>query len=122
MRRRAALGALAGWALSSMANCRPERGQTRTPPGTTRIVLKYQPLGESNAFDRLLRSFEREHPNVVVAAEALPTSSDVAHQFFLTALEGQARDFDVFIVDVVWVAEFARAGWLLDLSPFIGPA
>ncbi|MET0595834.1 MAG: ABC transporter substrate-binding protein, partial [Polyangiaceae bacterium] len=46
----------------------------------------------------------------------------VAHQYFLTALEGGGGDFDVLIVDVVWVAEFARAGWLLDLSTYLPPA
>jgi multiple sugar transport system substrate-binding protein len=60
--------------------------------------------------------FERAHPEIELVVEALPGATDVAHQYFLTALEGGARDFDAFIVDIVWVAEFARAGWALDLS------
>src|SRR5581483_5772578 len=32
------------------------------------------------------------------------------------ALEGGASDFDVFPIDVVWAPEFAKAGWLADLS------
>jgi multiple sugar transport system substrate-binding protein len=124
MQRRAALRALAGMALPGMASssCQREREEERRGSGKVSLVLKYQPLGESDAFHRLLRAFEAEHPGVSVAAEALPTSSDVAHQFFLTALEGKARDFDVFVVDVVWVPEFARAGFLLDLSAFFGAA
>jgi multiple sugar transport system substrate-binding protein len=123
MRRRAALSALAGLALASSmsSSCRPDRAAARRSKGKTTLVLKYQPLGESDAFQRVLRAFERDHHGVTVVAEALPNSSDVAHQFFLTALEGGAQDFDVFVVDIVWVAEFARAGWLLDLSPFVDP-
>jgi len=125
MQRRAALRALAGLALPSSivsSSCRREREDERRGSGKVSLVLKYQPLGESDAFHRLLRAFEADHPGVSVTAEALPTSSDVAHQFFLTALEGEARDFDVFVVDVVWAPEFARAGFLLDLSAYVAPA
>jgi multiple sugar transport system substrate-binding protein len=122
MRRRTAISALAGLALTSSMSCRRGRSGAGRSKGGTTLVIKYQPLGESDAFHRLLHVFEMEHPGVTVVAEALPSSSDVAHQFFLTALEGRAQDFDVFIVDIVWVAEFARAGWLLDLSPFVAPS
>src|SRR5689334_9091509 len=122
MRRRAAISALGALALSaSLPSCRSARDGAKPHKGSRALVVKYQPLGESDAFHRLLRAFETDHPGVSVVSEALPSSSDTAHQFFLTALEGQARDFDIFVVDIVWVAEFARAGWLLDLSPFIPP-
>jgi multiple sugar transport system substrate-binding protein len=124
MHRRAALFALAGSMASSsvLSSCRRDRDAARRQSGKVSLVVKYQPLGESDAFQRLLRAFEVDHPGVTIEAEALPASSDVAHQFFLTALEGKARDFDVFVVDIVWVAEFARAGFLLDLSPFVAPS
>ena len=32
-----------------------------------------------------------------------------------------SADFDVFAIDVIWVAEFARAGWLRDLTPLLPP-
>jgi multiple sugar transport system substrate-binding protein len=122
MRRRTAIAALASLALAPVSfSCRSRRAERRSS-GKPSLVVKYQPLGESDAFQRVLRAFEIAHPGVAVVAEALPSSSDVAHQFFLTALEGQAQDFDVFVVDIVWVAEFARAGWLLDLTPFIAPS
>jgi multiple sugar transport system substrate-binding protein len=128
MRRRDVLSAFTGLALTPLASsCASEeastsRGTSARPPAAGRtLVVKHQPLGESDALPRLFDRFEAEHPGVAIRAEALPNASDVAHQFFLTALEGGARDFDVFIVDVVWVAEFARAGWLLDLSPWIPP-
>ncbi|WP_163787523.1 extracellular solute-binding protein, partial [Myxococcus vastator] len=90
--------------------------------GRTRLVFKYQPLwGPPEPFRELLARFEREHPGVELVTEALPNASDLAHQFFLTALEGGARDFDVLVVDVVWVPEFARAGWIADLSAEFPP-
>lgn len=85
--------------------------------GPVTVVLKHQPLwGEPAAFHAFLERFQRENPDVRVRTETLPNASDVAREMFLTALEGGAADFDVFAIDVVWAPEFARAGWLADLS------
>jgi multiple sugar transport system substrate-binding protein len=85
--------------------------------GRVRVVLKHQPLwGDPGPFHSFLERFSRENPDVAVTTETLPNASDVAREMFLTALEGGANDFDVFAIDVVWAPEFARAGWLADLS------
>lgn len=82
-----------------------------------RIVFVHQPLwGDPAAFNALLDTFRRAHPQVELETQLLPNDSDVAHQYFLTSLEGQGADFDVLVADVVWVPEFARAGWIADLS------
>jgi multiple sugar transport system substrate-binding protein len=95
---------------------RAQREEAR--PGQVAIVLKHQPLwGDPAAFHVFLDEFRRENPDVALRTETLPNASDVAREMFLTALEGGADDFDVFAIDVVWAPEFARAGWLADLSP-----
>ncbi|MCP3062626.1 ABC transporter substrate-binding protein [Myxococcus sp. K38C18041901] len=97
------------------------RGEGERERGA-RLVLKYQPLwGPPEPFRALLADFEEAHPGVTLVTEALPNSSDLAHQFFLTSLEGGAADFDVLVADVVWVPEFARAGWIADLSEAFPP-
>ncbi len=93
------------------------------PPGKIRVVFKYQPLGsEPEAFQKLLDGFRQANPDIDLQTEVLPNASDVVHQYFLTALEGKSREFDVFIADVVWVPEFARAGWVSDISDAFPPA
>ncbi len=52
-------------------------------------------------------------------SESLPWSTDEQHQFYVVNLEGGRPGFDVFMLDVIWVPEFAHAGWLLDLTPFL---
>ncbi len=95
----------------------PEYGGAPPP----RLVLKMQPLwGDPAPFRALLRAFEARH-GVEVVPEYLPNASDLAHQFYLTALEGGATDFDVMVIDVVWAPEFARAGWAADLTAAFPP-
>src|SRR5437763_15333339 len=95
---------------------------TRTPAegGPITLVFKHAKiLGPADPVPGLLREFERRHPGVRVQAESLSWNSDDQHQFFVINLEGRGAGFDVMMLDVVWVAEFARAGWLLDLSPWV---
>src|SRR5438445_536467 len=88
--------------------------------GPVTLVFKHAKiLGPSDPVPGLLREFEKRHPGVRVQAESLSWNSDDQHQFFVINLEGRGAAFDVMMLDVVWVAEFARAGWLLDLSPWV---
>lgn len=105
-------------ALNSCARPSPPPQQ-----GRVRLVFVHQPLwGDPAPFNALLDSFRREHPEVALETQLLPNDSDVAHQYFLTSLEGGGADFDVLVADVVWVPEFARAGWISELSADFPPA
>ncbi|MCI0549050.1 MAG: ABC transporter substrate-binding protein [Candidatus Rokubacteria bacterium] len=84
------------------------------------LVLKHAKiLGPADPVPGLLREFEAAHPGVRVKAEALPWNADEQRQFFAINLEGGNPGFDVMMLDVIWVPEFARAGWLLDLAPAV---
>jgi multiple sugar transport system substrate-binding protein len=105
-------------ALLAGAGC----GQSAPPAGTVTLVLKHaRILGPANPIPRLLAEFEASHPGVRVEAEALPWNSDEQRQFFVINLEGGRPGFDVMVLDVIWVPEFARAGWLLDLTSHLAP-
>ncbi len=102
-------------ALTGCAGSAPERGAIT-------LVFKYaRILGPADPLPGLLREFEAAHPNVRVKGESLPWTSDEQHQFYVINLEGRSPGFDVMMLDLIWVPEFARAGWLLDLTPRLGP-
>jgi trehalose/maltose transport system substrate-binding protein len=101
-----------------VAGCRPHDGARPA----NRLVLRYQPLGPDPApFRALVAGFERE-TGIAVDVQALPNGADLAHQLLVTSLGAGGEDMDVFVLDVVWVAELARAGWLADLSDAFPPA
>jgi multiple sugar transport system substrate-binding protein len=109
-------------AVSLLASCVRGERTSGTADSTVRITFQHQPLwGDPRPFERLLDEYRLENPGVELVTELIPNSSDVAHQYFLTALEGGADNFDLFVADVVWVPEFARAGWIADLSEEILP-
>jgi multiple sugar transport system substrate-binding protein len=114
--RRAALLVLA---LAVLAGCaeRPRGAQPAT------LVFKHAKiLGPTDPIPALLREFERRHPGVTVRSEPLTWTSDEQHQFYVINLDGATPAFDVLLLDVIWVPEFAQAGWLLDLSPWVSRA
>ncbi|HET8580759.1 MAG TPA: extracellular solute-binding protein, partial [Nitrospiraceae bacterium] len=89
---------------------------------STVVVFKHGKLsGDPHAFEALLREFERSHPGIFVREELLPSSTDQQHQFYAINLEDQRATFDLLAVDVIWVQEFARAGWIQDLDHLLPP-
>ena len=101
-------------ALVALPGC-AERPDPAAP--VTLIFRHAHILGRGNPIPRLLADFEARHPGVRVKAEALPWNTDEQRQFFVINLEGGSPGLDVMMLDVIWVPEFARAGWLLDLTP-----
>ena len=92
-----------------------EKGNDRDR--TDMVVFKHGKIaGDPRPFRQLLDNFEKENPGIEVRDEMLPASTDEQHQFYVINLEGKSADFDVLSMDVIWVPEFARAGWLRDIS------
>jgi multiple sugar transport system substrate-binding protein len=113
----AAFSCLLAIGLFALGGC--EKKQERAGSGRT-VVFKHGKIaGEPALFRKLLDEFERENPGIRVKDETLPATTDEQHQFYVINLEGKSADFDVLSMDVIWVPEFARAGWLRDLSGLV---
>ena len=98
-------------------------GDRSVGDGPITLVFKHAKiLGPADPVPGLLRRFEADHPGVRVQSEALTWSSDEQHQFYVINLEGAGPPFDVMMLDVIWVPEFARAGWILDLTASVPAA
>ncbi|RJR34456.1 MAG: ABC transporter substrate-binding protein [Desulfobacteraceae bacterium] len=86
----------------------------------TTVIFKHGKIsGDPAIFRAILDRFESENPAISVRDESLPASTDEQHQFYTLNMEGGSPDFDVLSMDVIWVPEFARAGWIRDLSHLV---
>ncbi len=98
------------------------QGPTPDEKEKVTIVFKHGKVaGDPEPIKKLIERFEERNPDVRIKDETLPAATDEQHQFYVINLEGKSSDFDVFAMDVIWVPEFARAGWLRDLSHILPP-
>lgn len=79
---------------------------------------------ELDFWERLIEEFRKER-GIEVELLRQPTDSDQRRQGLVIPLKARQRDPDVFLMDVVWLAQFAASGWLEPLGPRMkgnGPA
>ncbi len=98
------------------SSCLPSE---KTDSDSSIVIFKHGKIaGDREQFELLLERFEKE-TGITVKDEILPASTDEQHQFYVINLEGRSPDFDVISMDVIWVPEFARAGWLRKVTHLI---
>jgi multiple sugar transport system substrate-binding protein len=66
----------------------------------------------------IIRHFEEQYPHIRVQVVESPQDASLQHDLYVTRFAGKDRSIDVIALDVIWIAEFARAGWLLPLEDF----
>jgi multiple sugar transport system substrate-binding protein len=69
----------------------------------------------SGATAALIDEYNKAHPGVVVEFQAMPANTDQQHDAYVTYLSARESDIDLYSLDVIWTAEFARAGWIAEL-------
>jgi len=101
-------------------------GDFKADSKVTTIVFAHYEIQDSASFGNktdaikeLIKKFEKIHPDIKVKEEILPNQSDIQHQYYVINLEGNTPNIDVLSMDVIWIKEFAKAGWILDLDKYI---
>jgi multiple sugar transport system substrate-binding protein len=84
------------------------------------VTLTYaRGVDTRNSTDKLIEAFEKEHPNIKIKFQEMPSDSGEQHDQYVTAFSAKSSEIDVFDADVIWPAEFAQANYALDLDRFI---
>jgi multiple sugar transport system substrate-binding protein len=68
---------------------------------------------------KLVEAFEKTHPNIKVVFKEMPADTGQNHDQLVTMLSSKSSEIDVFDLDVIWPAEFAKAGYLQPLDRYI---
>ncbi len=72
-------------------------------------------------WEELIKEFEEE-TSVRVNLMRQPTDSDQRRQGLVVSLAAQKDDPDVFLMDVVWLSQFADSDWLVPLDAYLEAA
>ncbi|NGP46808.1 ABC transporter substrate-binding protein [Bacillaceae bacterium SIJ1] len=69
----------------------------------------------------LIAEFEAENPEIKVEVNQMPAPamSTEIHQYLVTSLQSKQNEIDVFTGDVIWVPEFAAAGWVEPADQYV---
>lgn len=87
-----------------------------------------EPIKLTFAFDqgvgeptlKLLEEFNATHENIQVGSYVLPQDANNLHDDFVNKMIAGDTSIDVMALDVVFVSEFASAGWLTSLDEYFG--
>jgi len=74
-----------------------------------------------SAWDEAIARFERTHPGIRVERQVGPNNSTQLHDLLSQKLRNRDPSLDLFLMDVVWTAEFGAAGWALPVDGRIDP-
>jgi multiple sugar transport system substrate-binding protein len=70
----------------------------------------------TGAFGTVVENFNRENPDANVQLLQLPESADDQRRLQVQRLRAESAECDVLGMDVIWTAEYAAQGWLLDVT------
>ena len=87
-------------------------GTTLTTGATLNVIIEEVP--DYDIVKELTTSFEKDNPGISIKFDAMPF--DAMRDKILTSSMAPSATYDIIIVDNPWMEEFAKAGYLTDLS------
>ncbi|MGB7054429.1 MAG: extracellular solute-binding protein, partial [bacterium] len=102
---------LLAFCISPFLSCRGNRAKLTIAVGGAPNEVEY--------WERIVREFT-DSTSIEVILLRQPTDTDQRRQGLIIPLRAGKNDPDVFIMDVIWVAQFAASDWLLPLTERLG--
>jgi multiple sugar transport system substrate-binding protein len=110
------LPALVSSALLVATGCARNKGQETA---ATVITVSGSAVGrEGDVLRAQLARFMKLHPEIRVVQRQTPDAADQRHQLYVQWLNAGVSEPDVLQLDVIWLAEFAAAGWIRPLDNY----
>lgn len=104
-------------AKSSSAQAGSEQGETQEGASDVSGEVTFvSGNDQTGALDKMITEFNKKYPNIKVDHQILPGSSDEMKKSLMTSLAAGDTEPDVFECDIIWLSQFAAAGWLLDVT------
>lgn len=74
----------------------------------------------TGAFSTVVENFNKANPQANAKLLELPTAADEQRRLQIQRLRAESPECDVLGMDVIWTAEYAAQGWLLDVTDALG--
>ncbi|MGE5461793.1 MAG: ABC transporter substrate-binding protein [Syntrophothermus sp.] len=97
--------------IASVVGCAPKAA---AGPATIRVLAMEQAGPTVDEMNAIVGEFNKANPDIKVEIEYV--SYDSLHDKITTAMASKPPAYDVFLVDDIWYAEFAKAGYVLDVT------
>ena len=98
--------------LLSLVGCAPKAAADG--PKTVKVLTMQQAGPTPEEMNEIVAKFNEANPNIKVEIEYV--SYDALHDKIATAMATNPPSYDVVLVDDIWYAEFAKAGYLWDVT------
>jgi multiple sugar transport system substrate-binding protein len=96
-------------------------GRARAGSGAAEVILTAHPTNEE-VVRRQAERFNAAHPDgPSITVQAMPMDTDQYFGQLRTQFQAGGGDIDVIAGDVIWPAQFAEPGWIVDLSARFTP-
>ncbi|HID16479.1 MAG TPA: extracellular solute-binding protein, partial [Candidatus Atribacteria bacterium] len=83
-------------------------------PVTINVIGMQQAAMTVEEMNQVAKEFEAKNPDIKVNLTFV--GYDALHDKIATAMAGGVAAYDAILVDDIWYAEFAEAGWLWDVT------
>ena len=70
----------------------------------------------TGAFTTVVENFNKDNPKANAELLELPAAADEQRRLSVQRLEAESPECDIYGLDVIYTAEFAAQGWLLDMT------
>jgi multiple sugar transport system substrate-binding protein len=97
--------------IASVVGCAPKAA---AGPVTIHVLAMEQAGPTVDEMNAIVGEFNKENPDTKVEIEYV--AYDALHDKITTAMASNPPAYDVFLVDDIWYAEFAKAGYVLDAT------
>lgn len=91
-----------------------------TSAETIKMISMKQAGWTPEEYDQIIAEFEEDNPEIEV--ELTLVGYDALHDKLITSISGANPAYDVVLIDDIWYAQFAEAGWLLDVTDRVSSA
>lgn len=107
---------LAGASLLGVAGCGGGGGAEQADDGSIIITFAMGP-DDSGTLDQMIQQFNEDHQGEYrVNYRTMPTDTGAFFDQLRTQFQAGGGDIDLIGGDVIWPAQFAANGWIVDLS------